>query len=185
MPTKAELQQQIDQLQQVIARQKAEADLRSPEYVLMTVPEKGREFSLKLCHAPYTADIKTRKRCSWKEGVMPVLLSMLRAHSVPMDSCHGVYPTRSIKFLDDGDCGGEHLVVPGGVADLVVDLINAMGDYGADCYRKGIETASGMLKQLAAGEVSEGEYEDRLTRERIMECQSWRRHRIKDSGHDA
>lgn len=173
MKTKAELEKEIELLKQVIEKQKREAALLESRYVCVRIPNPN---SIRFSHAPY---VGTMKEDSWREKVAPVIFTMLRAHGEVRDF-ESPWPKKTLDFADAGRCHGDWVNVPVGVAELVMDLVNAAGDFGADCFRKGFETATGMLRQLAAGEVSAEEFEDRAVRERIRDTQS-NRFRIKDS----
>ena len=158
MPSKAELDAEIVRLKQVIATQeRALRMLSADEGVEVAFPfaKHGMETGVFAVHG--VGDVKGE--------VLGVIWDVVHAHGIPMKGCPGAVSGKEmVPVRGDGFSSGARFIVPTLAAEVMAGMVNRIADYGASCYKSGFSEGSSILRQLAAGQISASDLEDRSLR---------------------
>jgi hypothetical protein len=172
MKTKAELEQQVMALKAQVERQYETIRRLSGDEGIV-VQFSGDAFAG--FAAPY---VKADGKDAWRDGVMPVIARVIREHGIPHNPVDG-FACEPRLDLGRGIYGRmDSFVVPRVAGLMLIDLINAAADFGRKCYAQGVQVGSDVLAQLARGEISQDEYEDRIAREKAQDMQAHRKARL-------
>lgn len=178
--TKAELEVEIERLNQVIRDQeKLLRGVRS-EAVEVTIPAPGSEYSSRLSHAPYISTFSSKKNEPWVAKVLTYVYAAIRQIGVRTDVRTGIGGGGGYMIFTESAPYGEQWVVPKLIAECLAELINRAGDFGHDCYIHGHREGTDLLRQLGSGRLTPDEFNDRKALEEATENHNnYKRYKVR------
>lgn len=160
MPTKQELEAEINRLKGVINEQRRALEAVHDRGVTVIMPPPGGEHNSDIGTAPHLAFNKS----NWRGLVLKPVMAVLRQHGVK-DGMHIPGAPAELRLSDGYLSSGERWHLPTLTAVLVTDLLNDLAEFTSACYVAGLKDGTSLLKQLAQGELTVSELEERLALE--------------------
>lgn len=179
MPTKSELEAEIERCKQTI---------RDQENALKKLSEKkGMVIALPVVphavnrgDAPYVF-MEGDSTDEWSKRFHPFVVTVLKEYGIP-NSLLGVTSAGSVDLGEGHFSRGDCVVVPKKFGEILLALMNEAAHFGQVCYSAGITEGTNLLKQLANDDLTVEKYEHHLALEKAIGSQKHKRYKMKKYG---
>lgn len=153
MPTKAELETRIAELEATVRRQeKALRELSGDVGMEIRFP-----FAVHSVELPLMLD-DNRHEC--RDKIAEVIWNVVHEHGIPVNTTPGARGISELSFK--GWTPGARFVVPVLAGKMIAALIVEIARYGDAMYRTGHRTGSDLLTQLASGDITPAKFDENI-----------------------
>ncbi|MHB1309880.1 MAG: hypothetical protein ACYC23_22645 [Limisphaerales bacterium] len=179
MATKQELEKQIETLNGEIREQARALQLLSSD-VGMEVGLPWREYTGNRGDAPLITDEK--RNDVWLKKVLPIVARVISEKGISAGISGASHD--SVLDLNDSHSHGKRYVIPSIAGEILIALMNAAAEFGRLCYRDGVAEGAGLLQQLANGQMTASDFEDRIAIEQAGRIQKHKQYRSRKVARD-